>query len=396
MRRRRRSSPGTLLWSCVLLGALWGAFLYLNPAAAEVLLSELETHPGALHDARVRALIRLEEPAAVGWPESGHRQSPRPEGPRSFRIALGEPPASIARRAAEAGFVTRPIDLLLPLYERGTEDRLQAGTYLLAPQLPSALALTLQRAPSSAVTLQVIEGWRLSQIAAAVAERFPHISAEAFLAAARVDGQSDPVLQGLERGTPLEGLLFPESYFFDPEATAPQIVRTMLDTFNERAGALVVRAASPHKVRPIDIVTMASLVERETSVPDERATVASVYWNRLRRAMKLQADPTVQYALGDWREPTVNDLALPGPYNTYVVNGLPPTPIAAPGLAALKAAAIPADTSFYFFVARGDGLGGHVFATTAEEHARNVERYLHTRAAGIGAAEATVQAPVLR
>jgi UPF0755 protein len=132
-------------------------------------------------------------------------------------------------------------------------------------------------------------------------------------------------------------------------------------------------------------VTLASIVEREAAVPAEQPIIASVYLNRLKRDMPLQADPTVQFAVasanlaealgfGYWkRELTRTDLQLPSPYNTYVQRGLPPGPICSPGLSALEAVANPAETEFLFFVASGDGR--HVFAKTDTEHAANVQRY---------------------
>ena len=120
---------------------------------------------------------------------------------------------------------------------------------------------------------------------------------------------------------------------------------------------------------------LASIVEREARDRKESPTIAGVYANRLRIGMKLDADPTIQYALGEWRELTLDDLKLDSPYNTYVVAGLPPTPICSPGAAALEGAAKPAEVPYLYFVAKNDGTGDHAFAKTIEEHEANRIKY---------------------
>jgi len=124
-----------------------------------------------------------------------------------------------------------------------------------------------------------------------------------------------------------------------------------------------------------DIVKLASVVEREARDRDESSKIAGVYANRLRIGMKLDADPTIQYAIGEWRELTLDDLKVDSPYNTYEVAGLPPTPICSPGQAALEGAAKPADVPYLYFVAKNDGTGDHAFATTLAEHEANRVKY---------------------
>jgi UPF0755 protein len=173
----------------------------------------------------------------------------------------------------------------------------------------------------------------------------------------------------------LEGYLFPDTYKFDPGTPASTIVKAMVANFRKHWGneiALITTGLTPHET-----VTLASIVETEAQQPQERPIVASVYINRVRRHMLLGADPTVIYALklaGRWDGNIRKaDLQIPSPYNTYKSPGLPPGPIANPGLASLRAAAAPASTPYIYFVAKNDG--SHVFATNAAEHDRNVERY---------------------
>jgi UPF0755 protein len=173
----------------------------------------------------------------------------------------------------------------------------------------------------------------------------------------------------------LEGYLFPDTYKFNPGTPAPVIVQQMVANFRKHWGneiALITTGLGAHQT-----VTLASIIETEAQQPQERPVVASVYINRVRRRMLLGADPTVIYALklaGRWDGNIRKaDLQIDSPYNTYRKPGLPPGPIANPGLASLRAAAAPATTPYLYFVARNDG--SHVFSTTNEEHNRNVEKY---------------------
>jgi len=180
--------------------------------------------------------------------------------------------------------------------------------------------------------------------------------------------------------TSLEGYLFPDTYKFNPGTPARTIVTAMVQNFRKHFGgemAYITTGLTLHQT-----VTLASIVETEARLPQERPVVASVYLNRFRRHMLLGADPTVIYALklaGRWdgniRKP---DLQMDSPYNTYKVPGLPPGPIANPGEASLRAAAAPASTAFLYFVAKNDGA--HAFSTNIEEHNRNVNLYQRHRA----------------
>lgn len=189
-------------------------------------------------------------------------------------------------------------------------------------------------------------------------------------------GDPDLVRDIAPEAESLEGYLFPDTYKFDPGTPAQTIVRAMVANFRKNWGsseiALIATGLNVHQT-----VTLASIVETEARLPQERPIVASVYFNRIQRHMLLGADPTVIYALklaGRWNGNIRKvDLQMPSPYNTYKSPGLPPGPIANPGLAALRAASAPATTPYLYFVARNDG--SHAFSTNAAEHNRNVEQY---------------------
>ncbi len=182
----------------------------------------------------------------------------------------------------------------------------------------------------------------------------------------------------------LEGYLFPETYEVPQQVSGSHAAELMVRMFSQRVGDAV-RTPADSKLTPPQVVTLASIVEREAKVPSERATIASVYLNRLAQDMPLQADPTVQYAVATrdgaaaaaydyWRSLTPGDLTIQSPYNTYQHKGLPPNPICNPGEASIRAVLQPADTNYLYFVAKNDGSGTHLFARTLDEHNANVAK----------------------
>lgn len=284
----------------------------------------------------------------------------------SARVVI--PPGATMRVAADslasAGVIRFPG--LFRLYVRATgRDRIvKPGTYLLARDASwNAVTESLVRGRGLVFTVAIPEGWNVAAIVEAVA-RDVKIPAESLQAAVR----DSALRRRLDLPTPtLEGYLFPATYTFPDGASASEVVRAMVREFerrwkpewNERLQAL---AMSRH-----DIVTLASIVELEARVPEERPVISAVYHNRLKRGMALQADPTVQYALGRHVSRVLyRDLQVDSRYNTYRYRGLPPGPIASPGTASLEAALFPADVPFLYFVAHPDGH--HEFRRTFREH----------------------------
>lgn len=253
---------------------------------------------------------------------------------------------------------------------------LQAGEYLFDQPLNSKEVFwKISNGKIFFHIVTVPEGWTMYDIAAELA-RQGICTQDEFLAAAR-----DPSLihDLAPDARNLEGFLFPSTYQFTRHTTCEQIARKMTQDFRGVWETLVPSGAQnfPGGLSPEKIVTLASLVERETPKPEERPLVASVFYNRLHRGFRLQCDPTVQYALELNGRPTRNlqsqDLRIDSPYNTYAHRGLPPGPIANPGEASLRAALSPAPTDYMYFVA--NEKGGHFFSKTLAEHNRNVARY---------------------
>lgn len=222
-------------------------------------------------------------------------------------------------------------------------------------------------------TVTIPEGWDLADMIPVLSTAL-HVSAESLQASV-----ADTTLRSeLDVPTPtLEGYLFPDTYILPEGITARDVVRTMTANFErhwkpEWDARLQALSMSRH-----DIVTLASIIEKEAKLPEERPLISAVYHNRLRRGMLLQADPTVQYALGHHVERVLyRDLRVDSPYNTYLHPGLPPGPIAAPGEASIEAALYPADVAYLYFVAEPDGH--HEFRRTLREHLAAVQ---HARAA---------------
>lgn len=302
-------------------------------------------------------------------------------GPSSVSIAVGDSAAAIGRRleAGQAiGSHTR-FELLASLL--GWESRLEPGDYSFEAGLTTFEILRrIHFGETSPLRVVIPEGLRLEQVTERLAQA-DVIDAGAFTAA--LEAVSDSTLAGSlasqrPAGASLEGYLFPSAYTFALDGTAEDAIRLMLERFNESLTPQLWEQITASG-RPLhEILIIASIIEREVMEETERILVSAVIWNRLDVGMLLQMDSTVQYALGTEREwwkgdLTSADLRIDSPYNTYRYPGLPPTPIASPGLASIEAAVNPASVPYMFFVARGDGT--HAFSVTFEEHQANIERY---------------------
>jgi len=367
---RKRSSTGPAVFALVVVVAVVAVLVIGRPLITDVVVQAADDHDTLLRQAAVRAIIAPTVAPLVDAPADPNAK------PVDFVVRRGATASQIAADLLSARLITSALAFKFVLYESGTENGLQSGTYRVSAALsPRDMATLFQKAAGDQVALRIIEGWRLTEIAAAVNRVFPGIAAKDFIAAAVVGTRINVVLGGLDPKTPLEGFLFPDTYFLRPDATADQIITTLLDNFETKAGPSLRAAAADRKVAIYDMVKLASIVEREAHDRKESPTIAGVYQHRLDIGMKLDADPTIQYAKGDWGELLLADLKLDSPYNTYLVAGLPPTPISNPGLAALQAAAKPEVTTYLYFVAKDDGTGDHAFANTIEEQEANRIKY---------------------
>ena len=245
------------------------------------------------------------------------------------------------------------------------------------------ILVALQHGVVTPNTVQVIEGRRLEEISALLG-RQNLVTSNDFIAAAKAGSNQIAELKARPAGSSLEGFLFPDTYQVPKGASAQQLVSIMLSNFDQKIGSELWDKARAQGQNPYQLLIVASIVEREAQNADERPIIASVYLNRIKKGMRLEADPTVQYAMGFqpekgtwWKTPVSLDeySKVISPYNTYINEGLPPTPICNPGRDAIRAAIDPAQTDYFFFLGKGDG--SHVFAKTFEEHQANIAKYQH-------------------
>lgn len=289
-------------------------------------------------------------------------------------IPTGTGTATIGRRLIDAGVVRDAFTFRAALWWTGRSRQLQAGEYRFDQPLAAVDVIDrLVRGDIYARRITFPEGLTIEEMAR-IFESREFGPAARFIEAAR-DGS--PIRDLDSMANDLEGYLFPDTYGLPRGTPASRLVALMVDRFRDTYSSDLRRRAEEQGLTTRQIVTLASLVEKETGKAEERPLVAAVYHNRLKIGMGLQADPTVVYALqkagrynGNIRR---EDLALDSPYNTYRHAGLPPGPIAAPGKASLEAALMPARVSYLYFVSRNDS--SHVFAETLAEHNRNVRQY---------------------
>ena len=301
-----------------------------------------------------------------------------------FTINPGETASTIAQRLQRQGLVSDAQLFLWLVRYRGVDAQLEAGEYELRANMSlDEIVESLQHGRLREVSVTIPEGKRAEEVAALLEER-GLAQSEEFLRLVRSGTGDYGFLADRPEGAPssLEGYLFPETYRIPADYDARGIVDLMLATFDERFSPEMRQAAAEKGMTIHEVVTLASVVEREAVVPEERPLIASVYLNRLEQGMYLQSDPTVQYALGYqedvgqwWKIPMSleEDVLVDSPYNTYMYPGLPPGPICNPGLASIQAMLEPAETTYLFFFSKFDG--SHAFAETYEEHLQNQELY---------------------
>jgi len=317
------------------------------------------------------ALLLLSSVAALSLRAVIEAPLPLPPEGVLVRIPAGASMRQIAARLEDAG-VVRSRWLLLALARwQGGERGLRAGTYLFegAPT-PKDVFLRLRSASASERRVTIPEGRSAGEVFELL-ERAGFGGADLFACTA---ASPDWLLRHDLPATGVEGYLFPDTYSFGPDVEPEAVLDAMIARFRQKTSPLEAERARAG-LDPNQWVTLASLIEKETGEAGERSMIAAVFLNRLRLGMPLQADPTVTYEREGPRQRPINraDLLANSDYNTYQRRGLPPGPIANPGLAALEAALRPAAADYLYFVSRNDGT--HEFSRTLEEHNRAVQRY---------------------
>ena len=287
----------------------------------------------------------------------------------------GEGAKSIAKTLADAGLISDTREFTDRVSTLGVDGNLHPGTYTLIGGQSVDEIIQVLTTPVASKTFTVPEGSTLLQTAEIVAAATNNrITVDEFVAAASNASlyAGNYAFLGEAGENSLEGYLFPKTYPYDDESTADSIIRTMLDQFGSETAALDWSYAESKGLSRYDAVKLASIVEKESDEA-HRATVASVFYNRLEAPMRLQSDATVAYFVG--HDPTAEDVDTDNPYNTYFIDGLPPTPINSPSLACLQAVCSPEETGYYYFYFEDDGKGGlnYSFSETYEEHRSTFE-----------------------
>ncbi|MDQ2682176.1 MAG: endolytic transglycosylase MltG [Chloroflexota bacterium] len=298
-------------------------------------------------------------------------------------VGKNDEPEDVAKKLRKAGLIRS--EQVFELTVRYVDQDLEPNTYELKKGMSVATIVDLITSEKSeAVTeveelkITVVEGWRTEQIAEELDKLGYPPGGNAFLRAVEdYPHDSYDFLEGTKKGS-LEGFLFPATYDFTSDTTPEELVTMMLNAFDQAVNNAMRDRAEAMNLSLYDVIKIAALVERETAVADERQIVADVYLDRYDQDWTLDADPTVQYVIGEpgdwWPVPGASDLEVDSPYNLYKNRGLGPAPIANPGLNSIMAVLEPADSPFMFFTARLDGSGRHLFATTNEE--QNVNQAL--------------------
>jgi len=309
----------------------------------------------------------------VSWyrDQSASVTTEAPHGaPVKVTITPGMTAAEIGRLLEEEGVISSSAEFVDLVRSRGSEDSLRPGIYqFYKDQKVVEVIEWLEEgkgSPSFKVTIP--EGLAVAQVGALLDEQ-GKISGETYVKlASQPDKFKVPkVGDSVPEVKTLEGLLFPSTYYLIEGEGAVELIGAQLSAFQTKTASLPWKNATSLGVSAYQIVTIASLIEKEVSVPEERPLVAAVIYNRLRSDMSLGIDATVRYALGKWTGPLTDaDLAVASPYNTRVVKGLPPTPIASPGVDALNAALNPADVDYLYYVLK-DTAGHHFFTASYEE-----------------------------
>ncbi|MEN6522656.1 MAG: endolytic transglycosylase MltG [Anaerolineaceae bacterium] len=296
-----------------------------------------------------------------------------------FSIESGEGIQSIANRLYQEGFISNTESFIDYLIYSGLDTKIQARTHTINNLMnPVAIAYEIVDATPEEVTFGLLAGWRIEEIAGTIPNSGLAFGKEEFLNAA----QNPATLLDLSfwgDPTSLEGLLPPGEFIIQRTATLGEFLSILEKDQEAQFSDSIISQLASLGLSPYEGLILASIVEREAMVDEEKPMIASVFYNRLESGMRLDSDPTVQYAIGFnseqntwWTNPiNAEQLQIDSLNNTYLYQGLPPSPISAPSVKAIEAVASPAQTPYYYFRAACDGSGKHQFAVTYEEHLQN-------------------------
>lgn len=322
-------------------------------------------------------LIVLIIAAAVGIDAYRYLYQPLPlTSPAQYHLLPGTALRTVAAQLQAEGILKRPVYFVIYARLKGSGARLQAGEYRLEPGLSAVKLLNkLERGEVVLHSLTIVEGWNFKQLKSALQSHNVLIQR---LSSELSDSEVMDIL-GYSGQHP-EGRFYPDTYSFPRGTSDVDFLKRAYDVMAQRLDReWLQRSPGLPLSSPYEALILASIIEKETAVPDERQLIAAVFVNRLKKRMRLQTDPTVIYGMGDGYDGDIRfrDLRNDTPYNTYTRSGLPPTPIAMPGGASIHAALNPADSDALYFVSKGDG--SHQFSVNLADHEAAVDEYQRKR-----------------
>jgi len=403
LRRRRTFQPLTIVaWFAAVIGLLAILIFVGLKALSPSLFAWVEEHPGSIEHGIVRDFVEWYQPNALADIPAGE------DGGRiTVEVVAGANDSEIGQLLFEKGLISSQLAFQFAVLNAGRAGDLQAGVYDLSPSLrPSQIVAALKQEAGEEVSVTLIEGWRLEQVVGYLGTTKLTMNLDEFASLA-IDPPSDLIaefdfLAELPEGRSLEGYLYPDTYRVDANDTARQVLEKLLGTFGERLTQEIRDQIAAQGLTIDQAVTLASIVEREAVLDAERPIIAGVYLNRINHPNAgtvglLQADPTLQYGLATvefgsrpisqwqgiewWPQLQTGgaDVVLPeelAGYQSYLVKGLPPAPIASPRIASIAGVAAPDLTNgYYYFVAacpNGVRDGSHYFAATLPQHNANI------------------------
>jgi UPF0755 protein len=297
-----------------------------------------------------------------------------------FEISPAESVPSITTRLADMQIIQSAELFSTYLIYKGYDRCLRSGEYYLSGSMAAVdIAEKLCISAGDRTEFSILPGWRAEEIANSLASYGFQFSGDQLLSVIRNPKKIDGLSKPYSTYPSLEGFLYPTSYPLDRDVTVDRFVLTMVEEFDGKITNRMRKGIEKQGLSLYEGVIVASIVEREAVSDREKPVIASVFYNRLQAGMRLETDPTVQYALGYqsiskswWKVPlSLNDLQVNSPFNTYLIDGLPPSPISNPGIESLMAVAFPDDTNYYYFRSACDGSGRHNFSVTLDEHLNN-------------------------
>ncbi len=297
----------------------------------------------------------------------------------TFTIPSGASVTSVAMDLQSKGLIKSWQAFRYYVIYKGMDTGIKAGDFSLSPTMTAVqISDAIQSIYSTEVSFYIYPGWRAEEVAAALPTSGIEVSPEEFMAVVLAPASLN-LPADLEGIPSLEGFLFPGTYTINRQVTPPELAMIFVSRFTESVTPEIQAEIQNHGLSLYQGIVLASIVQRETFDDSERSLMASVFFNRLASGMRLETDPTVQYALGYnaewggwWKTPLVlSDLAVQSSFNTYIISGLPERPISNPDMPSILAVARPAESGYYYFRAKCDGSGSHVFSQTYEEHLQN-------------------------